>query len=187
MSELRELKQGMEDGTVSLYDMVVALVEAMEPEDIPTDEQYNDARDDRIRFLQDELAKAKAETERLRERHLGHVRELVDKNIMLRAKLRDALRTLGTELAQAKVKLERLRKERDSAELKLETLKAIDKRILADAALGRLVRRLPRGSHLSHSGLLDGWVYVDFATMRQADTPIEALRSIQTSEEEERE
>ncbi len=74
---LRELYQHTEkyhSYNPALYTLLGALVkrwqasEAMEPEDtptdeeyIPTDEEYNDVRDDRIRFLQKELAKAKAE------------------------------------------------------------------------------------------------------------------------------
>lgn len=41
-------------------------VAQVEPEDTPTDEEYNDARDNRIRFLQKELAEAKAEVGSLR-------------------------------------------------------------------------------------------------------------------------
>jgi len=48
---------------------------------------------------------------------------------------------LREALAEAKAEIERLCKERDSAEFKLEALKAIDERILADAKLGRQTRR----------------------------------------------
>ena len=105
--------------------------EAVEPEDTPTDEQYNDARDDRIRFLQKELAKAKAKIGRLQEM-LGayadcpsydDARQLVYnlRKELAKAKAeRDSwerqCRNAEHGLAEAKEEIERLRKVSDDVD-----------------------------------------------------------------------
>ena len=104
------------------------------------------------------------------------------------------IRKLRCDCRLAKAEAERLRKRHREAriewgrlatkcdELQAELVSYTDS-VNADAEIGRLVRGMRRGSHLSHPGLLEGWVAVDCAAKRQADNPAEALRAIQQVKE----
>lgn len=212
MPSMRELLKDIRCGGSDFvgpftYGLFEKLVEALEPEDTPTDEEYNDVRDTRICQLQKQLAEAKAERDSwerqyrtsedargraLRERNgakaeieslkAGHddwetrcletedelaeaqteIEELRESRRWWKQRCKNAGRDVtrlrgitsaqGPRIEELETEIKLLRKERDSAELKLETLKAIDKRILADAEVGRLVRDMPDGTALQHTG-----------------------------------
>jgi len=160
------------DLNLDLYILLKALVEAVEPDDTPTDEEYNDARDARIRFLQERLAEAKAEIERLR-------------------KECDILRGTRARAVDARV---RARRERNEAMLRLQDVRAelasYTASVNADAEVGQLVRGMALGTRLERTAdqviapragfwgyhcVENKWRFVKGAW----DDPAEALRAIQ--------
>ena len=136
---LRELLRRVDECdraiNLSLYALIEALVEAVEPTDVPCAEVGD-------------WADAQA-----------------------------AIRKLHLELAEAKAEIERLR---------LRFAKWLDthSQLVTDAEIGRLVRGMPRGSTLIHTGPFcakkSDWVGHHLPDIYQwADSPAEALRAIQ--------
>ena len=150
------------------YDLLEALVEAVEPDETPTVEEYNDVRDTTIRKLRKELAQAKAEIERL-EKNRDYLRRQT-----IRA--RDTRVELCRQLTEARVELESYTASGN-----------------ADAEIGQLVWNMRRGTRLVRGtvGLYWGSKYTggSFEAAESwvcahgdgcaVDDPAEALRSIQ--------
>lgn len=98
--------------SLSEYRLFEGLIEAVESEETPTDEEYNDAREARIRFLQDKLAKAFVARERLRNGRAGALERLKVRRTMCDS-WEGRCHKAERELAAAQAKTERLDTECD--------------------------------------------------------------------------
>jgi len=187
----------LEDALGIFCPLAIDADDAVETEGRPSTEQYNDVRDATIHKLHNELAEAEHSLSRVKG-IIGGIRSKLTRVKVTTHRIiqdlrieRDSLKrqceSPEQTLAEAKAEIERLRKERDTVRLDLGLWLEANKELVADAEIGRLVRRMTPNTRLDaeQGGIWSTRRFVGSAyrfwaapEIRTADLA-EALRAIQ--------